>query len=352
MPLWKEVIVARYGNHCTHHAVWSDRRIPASSSKWWRDICALDKVVISKNWLEDALVRRVGNGSSTRFWASNWINGAPLSITFPRLFSLSNNKEGMVNEFFDRDEDGGRWSFSWRRNLFLWEIGLLDQLIAILNPVNLLLVEDCWRWVLDPEGMFSVNSAYNYLVKEFGSLEGTGSEVSVVFKQIWESPAPSKVIAFSWQLLYDRIPTRSNLVHRHVLAPEAPKDCVGCVGIVESSSHLFLHCPSAISIWYEVFRWLGVVVVIPPNLFMLFEVFRNSAKNIKARQGFLMIWHATLWSIWKARNNTIFANGSFNSKDVVEDIKVLSWKWSLARLKVMPCLFYEWTWDPGECFLR
>jgi hypothetical protein len=45
--------------------------------------------VNSKNWLEDALVRRVGNGSSTRFWASNWINGAPLSITFPRLFSLS-----------------------------------------------------------------------------------------------------------------------------------------------------------------------------------------------------------------------------------------------------------------------
>jgi hypothetical protein len=67
MPLWKEVIVARYGNHCTHHVDWSDRRIPASSSKWWRDICALDKAVISKNWLEDALVRRVGNGSSTFF---------------------------------------------------------------------------------------------------------------------------------------------------------------------------------------------------------------------------------------------------------------------------------------------
>jgi hypothetical protein len=51
----------------------------------------------------------------------------------------------MVEDFFERDGDGGRWIFSWRWNLFQWESGLLDQLMAILNPVNLLLVEDCWR---------------------------------------------------------------------------------------------------------------------------------------------------------------------------------------------------------------
>ncbi|GAU45559.1 hypothetical protein TSUD_27600 [Trifolium subterraneum] len=39
-------------------------------------------------------------------------------------------------------------------------------------------------------------------------------------------------------------------------------------------------------------------------------------------------------------------------KVIVEDIKVLSWKWCLARMKLSPCLFYEWTWDPGECLLR
>jgi hypothetical protein len=65
-----------------------------------------------------------------------------------------------------------------------------------------------------------------------------------------------------------------------------------------------------------------------------------------------MICHANLWSIWKARNNTIFANDSFNSKEVVEEIKVLSWKWSLARLKVLSCLFYKWTWDSEECLSR
>ncbi|PNX87293.1 hypothetical protein L195_g043380, partial [Trifolium pratense] len=39
-------------------------------------------------------------------------------------------------------------------------------------------------------------------------------EVASVLEHIWESPTPSKVIAFSWQLHYDRIPTRRNLEAR------------------------------------------------------------------------------------------------------------------------------------------
>ncbi|MCI29270.1 myb-like transcription factor, partial [Trifolium medium] len=91
---------------------------------------------------------------------------------------------------------------------------------------------------------------------------------------------------------------------------------------------------------------LGVVIVIPPSLFLLFEVLRGSARNVKLRQGFLMIWHATLWCIWKARNSSIFANGSFIPKVIVDEIKIMRWKWCLTRMNLSPCLFYEWTWDP------
>ncbi|CAJ2643641.1 unnamed protein product [Trifolium pratense] len=174
----------------------------------------------------------------------------------------------------------------------------------------------------------------------------------MIFDHIWDSPAPSKVIAFSWQLLHDRIPTRSNLAVRGILVADVPWECVGCVGSVESSIHLFLHCPSALKVWYDIFRWLGLVIVIPPSLFLLFEVLRASARNVKIRKGFLLIWHATIWSLWKARNGSIFANESFAPNDIVEEIKVTSWKWSLARLKVPPCMYYEWTWDPGDCLLR
>jgi hypothetical protein len=157
---------------------------------------------------------------------------------------------------------------------FLWEIDLVKQLEELL----LTPIEDSWRWIPDLDATFSDNSAYNYLVKKLRSLEALDGEVPLVFDQIWESPAPSKVIAFSWQLLYDRIPTRNNLVNRRILAPDAARDCVECVGCAETSMHLFLHCSSAISIWYDLFRWLGIVVVIPPSLYVIFEVFRVANK--------------------------------------------------------------------------
>jgi hypothetical protein len=34
-------------------------------------------------------------------------------------------------------------------------------------------------------------------------------------------------------------------------------------------------------VWYEIFRWLGVVIVLPPNLFYLFDILSEGAKNKK-----------------------------------------------------------------------
>ena len=38
--------------------------------------------------------------------------------------------------------------------------------------------------------------------------------------------------------------------------------------------------------------------------------------------------------------------------ELVEDIKVLSWRWCLTRLKILSCLFYEWSWNPRKCLAR
>ncbi|GAU44350.1 hypothetical protein TSUD_129240 [Trifolium subterraneum] len=322
-PLWKQVLVAKYGNHILNRVIWSDIRIPSLASKWWKDVCSLDKVVESKNWLGESIVRKVGNGFSTYFWSSNWIGEAPLLEVFPRLYSLSIHKDSMVRDFYVQEGGGWRWSFSWRRNLFQWEEDLVTRLREMVEPVPLSLEEDYWVWSPDPEGKFSVKSAYNFLGDELRVGEDLEEEVALVFDNIWGSPAPSKVIAFSWQLLYDRIPSRRNLEARGLLCLDMPWECVGCVGSVESTTHLFLHCPSAMKVWQEVFRWLGVVIVIPPSMLVLFELVRGSARNKKTRLGFLMIWHASIWCIWKARNNALFANGTFSPNDIVEEIDEL-----------------------------
>jgi hypothetical protein len=121
-----------------------------------------------------------------------------------------------------------------------------------LGNVILTNEEDFWRWTLESDGCFSVKSAFMSLSKELVIGPILSSFELKVFSSIWESPAPSKVVAFSWQLLYDRIPTRDNLLLRGVLPTQSDDLCVWCDDMRESSSHLFLHCKVAFLVWCEI----------------------------------------------------------------------------------------------------
>jgi len=74
--------------------------------------------------------------------------------------------------------------------------------------------------------------------------------------------------------------------------------------------------------------------------------------NKKVQNRLRMIWEAGIWVIWKARNDHIVNNVIARWDELVEEIKVMSWRWLLGRYNAMACLFYEWSWDPRECLLR
>jgi hypothetical protein len=343
--------VAKYGNHIVNNVNLSFEATPYFASLWWKDLCDLDDWGDNSNWLGDVVLRSLGNDRHTRFWRDVWIGDAPLSLLFPRLFSISLQKEASVEELL-KVEDGRRWwDFHWRRNLFQWEVERVDLLIDRLVNVSLISREDGWRWAPNPDEGFSVKSAYDVLMEGVDRPLLNAFDLSL-FSRLWESPAPSKVVAFSWQLFYNRLPTKDNLARRGVLQQDAGRNCVWCDQDPESANHLFLHCRTAHKVWYEIFKWLGLVVVMPPNILSLFACVSDAARSNKVRSGFLLVWHTVLWYLWRARNDDIFNGVKKGVVDTVEDIKVLSWKWSVDRLKISPCLFYEWIWDPGDCFLR
>jgi hypothetical protein len=350
-PLWKEVLVAKYGINIVNNVRLSLEVPPYFASLWWKDLCDLDDWGDNSNWLGDVVLRSLGNDRHTRFWRDVWIGDAPLSLLFPRLFSISLQKEASVEELLK--VEGGRrwWDFRWRHNLFQWEVEKVDLLVDRLVNVSLSSREDGWRWAPNPDEGFSVKSAYDVLMEGVDRPLLNAFDLSL-FSRLWESPAPSKVVAFSWQLFYNRLPTKDNLARRGVLQQDAGRNCVWCDQDPESANHLFLHCRTAHKVWYEIFKWLGLVVVMPPNILSLFACVSDAARSNKVRSGFLLVWHTVLWSLWRARNDDIFNGVKKGVVDTVEDIKVLSWKWSVDRLKISPCLFYEWIWDPGDCFLR
>jgi hypothetical protein len=196
--LWKQVLVAKYGGGLLREVIFNNIPGARIASIWWKDICMIEDCVEGKKWLAETIRRRMNNGESTLFWSQQWIGDATLAVLFPRLFSLSLQREGTVRDMYEVNGNNLQWSFNWRRRLVSWEEDLVNDLKVLLEQVRVSGVADCWWWNQDPEGMFSVKSSYSILFKElFDEVEIDGSRKRV-FEHIWSSPAPSKIIAFSW----------------------------------------------------------------------------------------------------------------------------------------------------------
>ncbi|PNX55668.1 ribonuclease H [Trifolium pratense] len=99
--LWKEVLVAKYGRELLYSVTVTYSVIPGVriASNWWKEICAIEGLVESKNWFSEAITRRIHNRASL-FWKQVWLGEATLAVVNGTCMS---------------------WNFIWRRRLFIWE---------------------------------------------------------------------------------------------------------------------------------------------------------------------------------------------------------------------------------------
>jgi hypothetical protein len=64
----------------------------------------------------------------------------------------------------------------------------------------------------------------------------------------------------------------------------------------------------------------------------IFETFRDMCRIKKeGRRGILMVWHAALWTLWRTRNEKIFLGKMIEVEEIIDKIKLVSWKWLLAK---------------------
>jgi len=156
--------------------------------------------------------------------------GRCFRLKYPRLFLISNEREAKVGEVVEGSREC---------HLFVWEEELLMSLREDLEGMMWSNREDEWRWSLEESGAFTVKSAYAHLMGLVGPKGLWNSDEERVFVRLWKSPAPSKVVAFAWKVLLNRVPTKANLAVRNVLDPETTNLCVLCNSGVETTNHLF-----------------------------------------------------------------------------------------------------------------
>ncbi|KAK3224603.1 hypothetical protein Dsin_004465 [Dipteronia sinensis] len=118
--LWKKVVCAAYGLD-NNLLFWDWQRGP-SASHFVKVVSSLyDSNPHTKKILDDGLQVVVGRGDRVRLWLDICCDGIPLSEAFPRIFSLSMDKEGSIQNFGSWRNMSWVWKVYLRRNVFDWE---------------------------------------------------------------------------------------------------------------------------------------------------------------------------------------------------------------------------------------
>ncbi|CAL5426105.1 unnamed protein product [Camellia sinensis] len=146
------------------------------------------------------------------FWADAWHNGRSLKEDYPRLYSLSTEKEESLMQISAK-KSLGVWQFQFRRRLLAWEEEEVKRLSRFLetSPALKEEIEDSCSWLADKSGKFSTSSVWCWwaTVKESGVKVPAG---------VWECMASPKMQFFCWLAWRGRVKT-SSFLHRIGVLP-------------------------------------------------------------------------------------------------------------------------------------
>ncbi|GAU21269.1 hypothetical protein TSUD_286790 [Trifolium subterraneum] len=184
-----------------------------------------------------------------------------------------------------------QWNLMWRKERFQWEEDQYSEFVEIIAPFVPSENLDKWLWLGDGIQGFTVKSAYCRLENMVSNRRILELAEDFVLKRLWKCASPFNVRAFVWQLLLDRVQTKDNLFKRKMLDADQQL-CVLCGKKNKIVVHLYLHCDCAAKVWYDIIRWLGFNIIIPPNLFTSFAMWATCAPNKKEKVGLCLIWNA------------------------------------------------------------
>ncbi|GJU78052.1 RNA-directed DNA polymerase, eukaryota [Tanacetum coccineum] len=207
--LWTRLIVAIHGPNEDSSSFFSHIK---GKGVWNRIVGSINSMHEKGFIPHSSILRRVNNGTSTRFWHDTWTGTSSLKHQYPRLFRLALNKDCLVRDCWNNG-----WHFEWSRNISNGtNANLLASLHCNLSDISLNDSEDTWVWS-------SGNS-----------------------------------------LFLDRLPSRWNLSRRGIEV--ASITCPICDNGIDTSYHSLWVCSLATTVWIRVFNWLDLHPPSIPNL--------------------------------------------------------------------------------------
>jgi len=201
--------------------------------------------------IQDNVTWKIGNGESIRLWLDSWC-GEPLAT----YLNIPDHLHHLLQSKLSTYLMDHRWSVP---QVFLNAYPQL-QLKLFLTTVPNTYKEDKIIWKPSHDGNLSFKDVYMFHTPQPQHLNWA--------KLIWHASIPPSKSFLVWRLFHDKLPTDENLIKRGL---QFPSICSLCGSNQETTSHLFLVCPFAISIW----KWLFSITQLNCNLSSFIDIFED-----------------------------------------------------------------------------
>jgi len=98
----------KYGGCIRYLGEDGDANWPLDASSWWNELMSIEGAV-GWNWFKNGVVRIIGDGDWSSFWKDIWVGTISFHNMFPRLFSMSAQKEAKFGDLWVGGEGGFVW---------------------------------------------------------------------------------------------------------------------------------------------------------------------------------------------------------------------------------------------------
>ncbi|KAM6544988.1 hypothetical protein CsatB_025724 [Cannabis sativa] len=185
-------------------------------------------------------------------------------------------------------------------------------------PLNSGEENDIWFWQHENSGFYSVKSCYQWLQVSKG--RWSADMESNLWRSLWKTKVPPKVIHFVWKAITGCLPTRTQLYTKHV---PVQLDCPCCSREEESIFHVLVTCNFAQSCWN-----LSSV----PTGAISGTAFGEWIEQLLVKCQPVVFEEALMvaWAIWKARNELLWNRNVTRAAEVITTATTVLNQWKTA----------------------
>jgi len=239
---------------------------------------------------------QIGNGKLVKFWKDNWLGNSSLAIQYWKLYQIVNEKAGTVFDLWDREN----LKCTFRRSVGQKLMNDWLEVKQLASAISFTSEEDSLIWMFSSKGVYSSQTLYKII-----NFRGV---TQIHVSAVWKLVIPPRVQFLLWLLSKNRNLTRDVLESRGKLLED--NTCLFCTER-EISHHLFFDCVVARHMWCVISELLTLDIG---------SDFESIGGKWLSNKRFLipnMCTSASLWCLWKLRNDMHFQNTRWRSMEVL-----------------------------------